>query len=157
MKLFTLLIGYYLIFNFNVLHAFPQAKKFIESKYEYILDIDNLVFSNCLDTALYNKYLNDLKFSSTDIHLKRQDLIIVKNYINIVKIIIYNISIESRYKETTTPESIFEAKKIDLYRDYALASAKIQARFERKYVKYKKKKDKRENKKKGKNNSPNYY
>ena len=125
------------------INGFGQAKKFIACGYEEVLQINSIILKNHSlinniasskrDSLIHTIQLNldSVEGCNKSYKLKKKDLLILKEFINSTKLIIYfNIS-DSNF--SNLEHSSILIKKIDLYRDYALASAQIQAQFEKKY------------------------
>jgi hypothetical protein len=116
--------------------AIPKPKKFIKKKYDYILKIDSLISVNSDDSVCLKDYLDKLNEDISNFKLNKRDLLLVRLYINRVRLIANFPSIV-KFDSVPFNKSVLISKQIDLYRDYALVSAQLQARFESKYIKLK--------------------
>ena len=128
------------LFFANNAFSLSNNKKFVIAKYKYILQIDDLLNRKNIDSIFIDKVkvsLDSLELNISNFKLRRQDVLLVRIFINRTRLIIANFHKVNFYSLETYPDAFLEAKQLDLYRDYALASAQIQARFQRKYKKVK--------------------
>jgi len=127
----------FLVFLANTLYGSPKHKEFLKHRYKYIVEIDSLLLINDSTFLEVKNRLDQLTNLNDICKLKKKDLLLLNIYVKRVKLII---SLKTKdISGSDLYNAILKAKQIDLYRDYALASAQIQARFERKYLRLKKK------------------
>lgn len=139
MKIIRLAVICFTLFNINSTLAFPNINKFVKSEYKYILQLDEQIFTDSLcikDQASLSlnssRVLNRLKKSLHDYKLKKKDLLLIHTFIYRAQLIVrFDKMIELNLLGEFSNAS--KRARMDLFRDYAEASAAIQARFQKKY------------------------